>query len=393
MESENYVTSVQFNPNDSGIGKVDPEKQEIITKINNRCPFYMYSQAESIIRSDMFPLFHEAVNNTFNRGRIFVLYGDFNTGKSYLLDYVKELIKYNYPDLWRPKSRPILNLDLRDDINTAQQFYLYLLNLLGSPIDPKRLKFWKQTNSVNTHLRDRLIWTLERLETRLLILDECQRLLKAKNQNIPNIFEALKDLTNKKYWKGSLRTQIIMCGTDEAFNLLSAENWIQGRTYIVRLEELSKPEYLSFLWKIYHDYIGLGISPDWDLMIPDRKTGKKKVDRKLAQLLFENSSGRVGLTVDIIKDAVKHALNNNRSSPNIEDYRLISSGLDARTIQSFKKKRKKKKIVLDYNDLVCGVKGCPAAKEPFKYQHELIRHYKLYHPKYIVLNKDGHEIR
>ena len=299
--------------------------------------------------------------------------------------YFYNSVQWSQNDAWY--------LDLRDDINTAQQFYLYLLKQLGIYIDSKRLKVWKVTNSVDINLRDRLIWTLERLGTRILILDECQRLLKARNQNISNIFEALKDLTNKKYWNGTLRTQLIMCGTDDAYNLLSAENWIQGRTYSVRLEELSKVEYLGFLWKIYHDYIQLGISPDWDLMITDRRSGKKRINRKLAQFLFENSSGRVGLTVDIIKDAVKRALLCNRLSPNLADYKLISSGLDAIIMKTSKRRRRKKKIELGYKDLVCVVKGCLEAKEPFKYQHELIRHYKLYHPEYIIMNKDGHEIR
>ena len=382
---------ITIEPDHLKLGRVDPDKQELINNVNSRCPFYMYSQAESIIQSEMFPLFRDAITNNTFRGKIHFLYGDYNTGKSYLLQYVTELIRYHNKVLWKPSHRPIQIMDLRDDINTAKQFYLYLLNQLNDPMDPNRLKKWKLTNTIEINLRDRVIKTLERLRTRILILDECQRLLKAKNQDIPNIFEALKDLTNKKYWRGDLRTQFVICGTDEAYNILSVENWIQGRTYTIRLEELTRLEYPKFLLKIYYDYVDLGISENWNLCHIKKETGTEELNHELADFLYQKSMGRVGLTVDIIKDAIKRALNNNRMYPILEDYQLVISGNKALDIERSEMKRIE--IVLDYHDKLCVVERCPRFKKPYEYHKDLLRHYKKKHPEYILKNKDGHEIR
>ncbi len=317
MTRKNFI----IKPDHLELGKVDPEKQELMNRINRRRPFYMYPQAKSIIKAEMFPLFHEAVDNNTSRDKILFLYGDYNTGKSYLLLYIKELIRTKYQDIWKPGHHPILTMDFRDEINTAKEFYLFLLNELKAPVDPNRLRAWKLSKTVEINLRELVILTLEELGTRILIFDESQRLVKGRNQDIPDIFKALKDLTNKKYWSGDLCTQLVLCGTDDAYTALSGEKWIQDMIHAIRLEVLKKPEYSEFLWLIYRDYIELGISDDWDLANIEEGTGEAKLNSKFVQFLYEISKGKVGLTVEIIKDAIKRALHSNRLHPILEDYK------------------------------------------------------------------------
>ncbi|MHA1673081.1 MAG: hypothetical protein ACTSYI_05585, partial [Promethearchaeota archaeon] len=50
-------------------------------------------------------------------------------------------------------------------------------------------------------------------------------------------------------------------------------------------------------------------------------------------------------------------------------------------------------IVLDYHDKSCRVKGCPKSNKKYQFPKDLISHYRRKHPEYILINKDGHEIR
>lgn len=264
----------------------DRVHQDLINKINHTKFFHMYPQAKMILFQELFPLFHEAIYNSSTRGMVHFLYGDQHTGKTYLLEFMKEYICYNNGDLWKSNRHPIILLDLSDKISEAQDFYLHLLAELECPIT--RMKEWKATKSITINLRKRLISTLEQFQTRILVLDECQRILEAKPQNIPSIFEAIKDLTNKKYWNGELRTQFVLCGTNKAYGILEAANWIQGRTFTLQLESLSKKEYSKFLVKIYNTYVTLGITDSWSLLSPDSR-GNIVLNGKLVKYLFKRT--------------------------------------------------------------------------------------------------------
>ena len=397
MNPNNYFIG-NFEINDShlqSLGEISQIHQQIMKLVNDRQVFYMYDQAESIIRDEIYPRFRDADKDMSNRGRIFFLYGDYNTGKSYLVRYAASLLFRKFSHYWHsPDIYPIRIIDLRDDINTAKQLMLYLLAHLGFPIDPILLKNWERAHVAEVRLREKLITLLESHQTRILVLDECQRLLKARNPNIPNIFEFIKDLTTKSYWSGPLRTSIIFCGTHDGLPLLDAADWIQGRAHSIKMRELRLDEYAYFLWTIYTDFMSLGISNDWNLAIYDKKTKDRVLNPEIASFLFQRTRGKVGLTVEIIRDAVKRALNRGQLHPSQNDYKLvILEGIDYDDIELSSQKQEKvgneKRIPVGIKDRLCKVNGCTRSRNPYAHYNSLIRHYKLKHPNVQIINRAG----
>jgi len=155
------IKPLVLDPNHLALCEINSNCQDILEKINTRFPFYMYPQAEDIIRNELVTRFRDAIMGDISRGRILFLCGDYNTGKSFLLQYSTALIHLKFEEIWKPFTHPIKIFDLRDDINTAQQFYVYLLDQLQFPIESRQLNTWKKTNVADIRLRDLLISTLE----------------------------------------------------------------------------------------------------------------------------------------------------------------------------------------------------------------------------------------
>ena len=377
------------------LGKTERRYQDILDRINENPNFYMYDQADDVINHDIYPRFDEADKDRNYRGRVCFLYGDYNTGKSFLVRYAASLIYKKYKILWKsPNSNPIHIIDLRDDINTAKQFLLFLLSQLGYPIDPLQLKSWDRSHVTEIRLREKVISILELRQTRILILDECQRILKSRNPNIPNIFECIKDLTNKKYWNGALRTSIFLCGTHDGLPLLEAADWIQGRAHSIRMMELSEDEYPYFLWTVYLDFINMGVSSEWNLAIIDKETHERVLNPELVSFLLQRTDGKVRLTVEIIRDAVKRALYRGQLHPDLDDYKMvIIEGKDYNNIELEENNTNKnpdaESVAIGYKDRLCTVVGCYRARVQYKSFHPLLNHYKKEHPTIKVVNKVG----
>ena len=376
----------------------NPQTQKIRDIVNNHHVFYMFNQAEEIIRDEIFTRFRDADKDTNNRGRIFFLYGDYNTGKSSLLKYAAFMLYQKFNPYWLVLDTcPIHIIDLRDDINTAKQFLLYLLAELGYPIDPIILKNWDVSHIAEVRLREKVISVLEKHQTRLLILDECQRLLKARNPNIPNIFECIKDLTTKAYWSGTLRSSIILCGTHDGLPLLEAADWIQGRAHSIKMHELNQTEYAYFLWVIYTDFINLGISSEWNLAIYDENKKDYVLNPEIASFLFQRTKGKVGLTVEIVREAIKRALNQGKLHPSVNDYKyVILEGKNYQNIDlrsnSESQESLENTIMVGINDRICKIKGCPQSRKPYAHYNTLIHHYKLKHPNVQILISAGERV-
>ncbi|MFW9971018.1 MAG: ATP-binding protein [Candidatus Odinarchaeota archaeon] len=375
------------------------KNQRILKRINNRKPFYIYSQVEEIIKSEIDPRFRNADQDLNDRGRILFFYGDFNTGKSYTLRYSGALCREKYNNYWLSfeDAHPIIFINLRDDINTAKQFLLFLLDKLGRPVDPRQIREWEKTNVAEVRLIDKVISILEYYKTRIIVLDECQRLLKARNPDIPNIFETIKDLTTKSNWKGNLRTHFILCGTRDGIPLLEAADWIQGRAHSIQLKALPEYEYGIFLWTIYEDFVQMGVSKDWDLAIFDEQSQDLMLNPEIALFLYERSGGKAGLTVELIRDAIKRALNSGRHYPTRDDYKLvIIEGTKYETQENVVPekiiKNNRVEVVIGYDSRICKIKGCPRAKNPYSTFKSLINHYKSKHPLVSLKNREGDSI-
>jgi hypothetical protein len=381
------------------LNSVPEELKPILRRINNRVVFYMYHQASEILKMEIDPRFRDADQDKNDRGRIFFFYGDYDTGKSWLLKYSIACLKKKYPSYWNTPNEvyPVIKFDLEDNINTAEQFLLYILRKIGKPIDPRQLKQWDKTNSKELSLTEKLIKSLESYKTRILIIDESQRLIQGRNPNIPSIFEVIKNLTTKTNWNGDLRTHIIICGTHDAIPLLEAHNWIQGRTHSLQLKPLPVTEYGNFLWTIYDDYIDMGVSNRWDFVISYEETGEPVINPEISMFLYKRSGGKAGLTVELIRDAVRRAISAGRSYPDREDYALI-------VIEGKKYKTEliednpdeqasaQVKIKIRYGDRLCKVEGCPRSKKSYTTLNNLIKHYKNKHPEIIVVNSEGNRM-
>ena len=359
--------------------------RQIASIIENQLIFYMYPQAKKIINSFLLPRFVRADVSTNDRGLIYFLSGDYHTGKSFLLKYFAYLMKKCFPDVWDVYELPIVKIDLNNHINTAQQFLLFILDKMGRPVDGLLLNQWKKTNSINQRLQDRLIRLLERFGTRVLILDECQKLLISRNPDITDIFELLKDLTTRQNWHGKLRTQIILCGTNDGIPMLEAAQWIQGRTQIMKLQELNDDdEYGSLLLTIYRDYRSLGISDEWEIVSSQHDIGVKALNQENAMYFYQRTHGKVGLTVDLIRNATLLALDEGRFYPEMKDYESIHLDEKSYTIETYPSKhcpkKKNHKIHISLHDRICVVNGCTRSHKPYARYNNLIQHYKIKHP-------------
>jgi len=364
---------------------INKECFELSKKIERLCSFYRYPQAEKLIQTVLFPLFQRVDCNMNDRGLIYFLYGEYHTGKSYLLKHFAGLMKRAYPDIWKQNDLPIIKLDLNNHINTASQLLIFLLDAFGRPIDPTLLNQWQKMNLLKERLQERVITHLERCGTRLLILDECQKLLQPRNHDILDIFELLKDLSNRNHWKGALRTQIILCGTKDGQPMLEAAEWIQGRTQIIRMNELTKQDFGVLLGQIYKDFTTLGISKDWDLFVLSSDGTKGQLNWKMTNYLYGRTHGKVGLTVELIRKAIIHALDEGRLYPIKNDFDVIRLDeniyLQTNTTKENIEHNLKPTIHLSLADRCCIIDSCSHHLKPYKHYSSLKTHYLKQHPE------------
>jgi hypothetical protein len=363
---------------------MDEFLNEIANKIEHRQQFYKYPEAEMIIKSHLFPRFKRADISSNDRGLIYFLYGDYHTGKSFLLKFFCGLMFTAYPHMWQEEQIPIVRINLNNHINTAIQLLIFLLDKLGRPITHKLVNEWKKIHIAKERLQNRLITHLERCGTRILILDECQKLLNARNPNVPDIFELLKDLSTKSNWNGDLCTQIVMCGTKDGVPLLEAADWIQGRTRTLKLHPLNEREFGSFLFKVYSDFTSLGISQKWALVDMTKDHQDRRLNPEVALYLYKRTGGKIGLTIDLLRYAVLLALDDGRYFPEKRDYEAIQltekSYRMKDVIKPIKKTPKKSKIRVRLQDRTCQMKNCVREHNPYATYRSLVQHYRRKHP-------------
>jgi hypothetical protein len=400
IEQSDDIDKFEVNEEDLDLFDSVPEElKPILKRINNRVVFYRYSQAKEIFKMEIDARFRDADQDNNDRGRIIFFYGDYDSGKSWLLKYGIACLKKKYPSYWNAPNEvyPVIKFDLEDNINTAEQFLLYILRKIGKPVDPRQLKQWGKTNSVELSLTEKLIKTLESYRTRILILDESQRLIQGRNPNIPSIFEVIKNLTTRTNWSGDLRTHIIICGTHDATPLFEAHDWIQGRTHSLQLKPLPKTEYGDFLWTIYDDFIDMGVSRRWDFVIHHEETGEPVINPEISMFLYKRSGGKAGLTVELIRDAVRRALNAGRSYPDREDYALVvieGQKYETQFLEGNEVEQEPNQVTVKvrFADRLCKVEKCSRSKKPYATLKSLINHYKNKHPEIMVVNSEGNRM-
>jgi len=399
-----------LEPEHFKIFDIDAKYKELITQIEGRTAFYMHESARTILQKELGQRYRNAFTDMNERGRILFIYGDYDSGKSFLMLYFAALCESQFPDDWKVTSdgrvtHPIIIRNLPHFIRSVEGFYTWLLETLGNPVDPKQLKEWERTKVKIYKLRSRVIKTLDSYETRLLILDESQRLLKAGDEHqIAELFESFKDLTTKNYWDElgcSRRANFVLCGTTDCLALLQAGKFIQGRVHTVPLKEIPREIYHEFLAKIYADYVYLGISKEWNLFL--QKEDGSHFNEEIGYMLYDRTKGKAGLTVEIIRQAVLDALADKRDYPSIDDYKeVILEGTkyilekdckaDINHEQIPNGIKKDVVVKIDMENLKCALKGCRRSKIPYKSPRHLISHYKTHHPEVEVYDSEGNRL-
>jgi len=378
----------------------DPKLSKIHKKIIQRRYFYEYQSADSIIKSEIIPRFENAHIDANERGRILFLHGDYNSGKSYLVRFTAAVCKKTKEEYWLKTddgriTHPIIIRNLPSDIRSVEKLYTWLLDTLGNPVDPKALKTWEKTKIKIVKLQKKVIETLNGYETRLLILDESQRLLRAgDNHQVSSILEAFKDLTTKNHWDEvgcHNRPYIILCGTSDCVALLRIGKFIQGRVHTRQLNSISFKNYPKFLSEIYTDYIQLGISDKWDLL--ESIEGKLIVNNEMALTLFKRTRGMAGLTVEIVRDAVLASLLAGLEYPTLDFYKeVILEGTKYVFHSSDNSNSTPFRAEVDVDNLICDFKGCVRSKIPYSAIHHLLNHYKKKHPEAEVYDKERNRL-
>ena len=392
------------------------ELMGIHKNVIRRRAFYIYNSAKLIIKSEIITRFKNAHLDINERGRILFLHGDYNSGKSYLLRYGGALCKRFFESKWKTTddgrtTHPIIIKNFPYNIRSVEGLYTWMLEVLGNPVDPQELKKWEKTKLKIIRLQKKVIKTLNAYETRLLILDESQRLLRAgDNLRISEIFEAFKDLTTKNNWDEidcRHRPHIVLCGTSDCLALLRMGKFIQGRVHTRQLYQISQKEYPNFLATIYSDYRSLGISSEWNLF--HEENNSLALNEEIALVLYERTKGMAGLTVEIIREAVLSAFEAGLGAPTIDHYKEVilegtkyvfqkaySTEKDGELSEFSSEKEKHPstsiKVNIDEDNLICAFRGCSRSKKPYKRVYSLINHYNSNHPEAEVYDSEGNRL-
>ncbi len=416
FELDEGFNTYDINENHLEFFSENVDLMKIHQKIISRRAFYMYNPAEVIIKSEIIPWFKNAHIDTNERGRISFLHGDYNSGKSYLLRYGAALCRRFFESYWKSTNdgrttHPVIIKNFPYNIRSVEGLYTWLLEVLGNPVDPQQLKKWERTNIKIIRLQKKIIKTLYSYENRLLILDESQRLLRAgDNLRISEIFEAFKDLITKNNWDEincPHRPHIILCGTSDCLALLRIGKFIQGRVHTRQLYPISQDDYPNFLASIYSDYRSLGVSSDWNLF--HEKENLLELNEEIALILYERTKGMAGLTVEIIRDAVKTALEAGLEAPILDHYKevilegtkyVFQKTVSSENIDELSNKNSDNskyhyntiKVNIDADNLICAFRGCARSKQPYKRFYSLINHYNAKHPDAEVYDSEGNRL-
>lgn len=207
-----------------------------------------------------------------------LIIGDSNNGKSSII----ERFLKNYPS----------DINLGGDAGVvpvvsvsalrADEKYLYaeILAALFETFNPR-------LNAPDSQLL--VISTLQRVQPRLIIVDEVHELAKGPNRAVTACQSALKAITNKT------RIPIAAFGTIEALNAFGVDEQMENRF---------EPLFLR-RWKSSKDYRGLLVS--FEKLLPLRKPSNLK-QTAIASEILERSGGLLGEIKKLLTDCAIYAI-------------------------------------------------------------------------------------
>jgi hypothetical protein len=142
-----------------------------------------------------------------------LLYGDSGMGKTMIVEKVERQHPSSYEERRGLTLRPVLSVQMPPNPD-ERRFYTRLLEVLGAPYSVR-----DQIGS----LEGRVLHLLERIETKLLFIDEVHHLLAGTYREQRRALNLLKFLTNE------LKIVVVAVGTSDAFHALETDAQVASR--------------------------------------------------------------------------------------------------------------------------------------------------------------------
>ncbi|ALC88925.1 hypothetical protein AM500_03250 [Bacillus sp. FJAT-18017] len=254
--------------------------------------------------------------NTSPSGKVILVYGPTGVGKSTLCKRVKKEIIQRFLDnglnIQNIKGTiPVAMLELPSSDNGKfnwRDFYKRLLNEMNEPLVEYKIsrnsevpnkKIPNHWPSTSPELRESLENAISYRNTKVILLDEAQHLLKiASGKNIKDQLDALKSIANLT---GAL---FILFGTYELMDFFDLSGQLGRRT-----KEIHFPRYNLNITKDKHDFHSVIYT------FQNRLPFIEKTDLLYyADFLYERTIGCIGILKEWLDECVNEALNKNLPS-------------------------------------------------------------------------------
>ena len=142
---------------------------------------------------------------------------------------------------------------------------------------------------------------LEKLNTKMMLIDEIHSSLRGNLNKQRSFIDTLKQLSNK------LSLSIVLAGTKEAHSALS----IGGET-ASRFPSLELPRWSND--KKFRSFLGT-----YESCLPLKEASNLALDQQLVDILYNQSEGLIGRTVNLLKKAAVNAIKSKREKIIIDD--------------------------------------------------------------------------
>lgn len=224
-----------------------------------------------------------------------LIYGDYANGKTAILKKFYDLHKTSL-ETFNDKGEHVFEIPIiyfqAPTIPDEGRLYSLILDELCVPHKP--------TEKVMEKAR-LVVHYLEKLNTKMMLIDEIHSSLRGNLNKQRSFIDTLKQLSNK------LSLSIVLAGTKEAHSALS----IGGET-ASRFPSLELPRWSND--KKFRSFLGT-----YESCLPLKEASNLALDQQLVDILYNQSEGLIGRTVNLLKKAAVNAIKSKREKIIIDD--------------------------------------------------------------------------
>ena len=228
-----------------------------------------------------------------------LLYGDANNGKTAIMKkfYDRHCTKNTFIENEQEMvyQIPIIYLSAPTKPD-ASKLYTYILNELMVPHKERE----------NALVKQKLVeHYLKKLSTRMILIDEIHSALSGNMVNQRVFINDLKQLSNK------LSLTIILAGTRDAHSALSS-----GAELDSRFPSLELPRWSN--GKKYRSFVAT-----YETCLPLKKASNLAENLEIIDVLYSESAGLIGKTVNLLKKAAVNAIKSGRERIVVSDIEYL----------------------------------------------------------------------